>query len=194
MILEGIVTTITPTGDCHVAPMGPEVGPALDRFSLKPFTTSQTFRNLTRHPEGVLHVTDDVLLLARAAVGQAEEPPRRPAERVRGWVLTGACRYYEFRVTAIDAQEPRARLMAEVVGCGTLRDFFGFNRAKHAVLEAAILATRLHLLPAAEVAAEYDKLAVIVAKTGGPDERAAFEFLQEYRRDWSARGLLAGVR
>ena len=52
--------------------------------------------------------------------------------------------------------------------------------AKHAVLEAAILATRLHLLPRDEVAAEYRKLRVIVDKTGGPDEFAAMSFLEDH--------------
>jgi hypothetical protein len=189
MILEGLVTTLAPSGGLHLAPMGPRVGPGMDHFVLRPFPTSQTYHHLRTHGEGVLHVTDDVLLLARAAVGPVRPPPEhRPAERVRGWVLTGACRFYEFRVRSIDERGPRLTIEAEVAHRGTLREFFGFNRAKHAVLEAAILATRLHLLPADEVAAEYQKLAVIVEKTGGPDELAAMAFLQEHRERWLAEG------
>jgi hypothetical protein len=185
MILEGIVTTITPAGAPHIAPMGPHVAPGpsgeLERFVLRPFRTSQTWANLAAHGEGVLHVTDDVLLLARSAVGALDPlPPLRPAERVRGWVLADACRYYEFRVTSADDGGPRARLEAEVVAAGRLRDFFGFNRAKHAVVEAAILATRTALLPLTEIEAEYQKLAVLVEKTGGPQEQAAFAFLRRH--------------
>jgi hypothetical protein len=73
-----------------------------------------------------------------------------------------------------------------VVHVGRTRDFFGFNRAKHAVVEAAILATRLHLLPLAEVAAEYRKLRVIVGKTGGPDEHTAMDLLEAKLRDAEA--------
>jgi len=62
----------------------------------------------------------------------------------------------------------------------TLRDFFGFNRAKHAVVEAAILATRTDFLPFDEIEVDYRKLAVIVQKTGGPQEKEAFAFLQEH--------------
>jgi uncharacterized protein len=187
LVLEGLVTTLAPGGGLHLAPMGPHVEPGMDRFLLRPFPTAQTGRNLLAHGEGVLHVTDDVLLLARVAVGPVEPPPEhRPAERVRGWVLTGTCRFYEFRVSAVDDSGPRLGLTAEVVHRGTLREFFGFNRAKHAVLEAAILATRLHLLPAEEVAAEYRKLAVIVAKTGGPSEQEAMEFLQAHVERWRA--------
>src|SRR5581483_12467237 len=97
---------------------------------------------------------------------------------VRGWVLRDACRWYEFRVRDVDSSEERVRIEAEVVHVGRGRDFFGFNRAKHAVLEAAILATRTAFLPPDEIAAEYRRLAVAVEKTGGPAEHEAFALLQ----------------
>src|SRR5579884_3181029 len=103
VILEGIVTTLSPEGRLNVAPMGPHVGPGMERFLLRPFPTAQTYRNLKAHGEGVLHVTDNVLLLARAALGPVEPPPPVfPAQRVGGSVLHDACRYYEFRVRALD--------------------------------------------------------------------------------------------
>jgi hypothetical protein len=92
--------------------------------------------------------------------------------------LKDACRYYEFIARSIDESRERVSIDAEVVHKGTFREFFGLNRGKHAVVEAAILATRLHLLPAADVRAEFHKLRVLVEKTGGPDEHAAFDFLQ----------------
>ncbi len=186
MILEGIVTTCAAGGAVHIAPMGPllsgfDAAGSLDRFVLRPFRTAQTYANLRAHGEGVLHVTDDVLLLAQAAIGAIDPlPPLRPAQQVRGWVLTDACRYYEFRIQTVDDREERTRLEAEVVGSGHQRDFFGFNRGKHAVLEAAILATRLHLLPRSDVLAEFRRLAPLVEKTGGPAERQAFELLERF--------------
>ena len=181
MILEGLVTTANADGSPHLAPMGPRVDADLRRFLLRPFPTSHTYQNLLKHGEGVLHITDDALLLAQAAVGAVDPfPAVRAAEKVRGFVLSEACRFYEFKVVSVDASEPRVKIEAEVVHTGTLREFFGFNRAKHAVVEAAILATRLHILPAAEVAAEFRKLRVIVEKTGGPAEHEAMTFLEEY--------------
>jgi hypothetical protein len=181
MILEGLVTTLSPSGGPHLAPMGPRVGPDMSRFELRPFPTSQTYRNLLSHREGVLHVTDDALLMARAALGEVSPAPEyQPAERVRGFVLTGTCRYYEFRVASVDDSQQRVRIDAEVVHAGTLREFFGFNRAKHAVLEAAILATRTDFLPLDDIAAEYRKLAVIVGKTGGPAEDEAMRLLEAH--------------
>ena len=183
MILEGIVTSISPDGTLHVAPMGPRVDEAMDRFVLRPFKTAQTYRNLVHHGEGVLHVTDDVLLLAQAAVGKLEPFPEvERAEQVLGYVLRDCCRYWEFRVTAIDDREERVTIDAETVHRGRRRDFFGFNRAKHAVVEAAILATRTALLPRDEIEGEYRRLAVLVQKTGGEREKEAFAFLQEFVR------------
>ena len=181
MILEGIVTTLGPTGEVNIAPMGPRVDPDMRRFLLRPFNTSTTYHNLRALGEGVFHVTDDVLLLARAAVGELIVlPPLMPAMAVRGWVLRDACRAYEFRVLRIDDRAERVDIEVEVVHHGVLREFFGFNRAKHAVVEAAILATRLHLLPREEIEMQYRHLGVIVQKTGGGQEQEAFAFLQAY--------------
>ena len=181
MILEGLVTTLDPSGVLNIAPMGPQVGAAIDQFLLRPYRTSQTYRNLKAHGEGVLHVTDDVLLLARAAIRTLEPlPPLFSAAGIRGVVLQDCCRYYEFRIRSLDDREERTCIEAEVVHAGRLRDFFGFNRAKHAVVEAAILATRTDFLPLAEIEAEYRRLAVLVQKTGGEQERQAFALLERH--------------
>jgi len=184
MILEALVTTLDADGGPHLAPMGPRVSPDFTRFTLRPFPTSNTYRNLLRHGEGVLHVTDDALLLAKAAIGAVGAvPPVLAAERVRGFVLADCCRYFEFAVRSVDASGERVTVEADVLHAGRVRDFFGFNRAKHAVVEAAILATRLHLLPLADVGAEFAKLRVIVGKTGGPNEHAAMDLLERKLRE-----------
>jgi uncharacterized protein len=188
MLLEGIVTTLDADGTPHIAPMGPIVDAEFSRILLRPFRTSKTYTNLKRSGVGVLHVTDDVELVAQAAVGRLDPlPPLIPAGAVNGVVLANACRWYAFRVQSLDEKNERTSIIATVVDQGTIRDFFGFNRAKHAVVEAAILATRLALLSAEHVRTEFDRLAVIVDKTGGHQERRAFAFLQKYIDDHYGR-------
>ena len=75
MILEGIVTSLDAEGKLNVAPMGPIVEPDMARLVLRPFQTSQTYRNLKQRPSGVFHVVDDVLLLAKAAIGRLDVVP-----------------------------------------------------------------------------------------------------------------------
>ncbi|MBX3443887.1 MAG: DUF447 family protein [Planctomyces sp.] len=179
MILEGVLTSRNADESINVAPMGPEVDESMTWLRLRPFQTSHTFANLLRTRCGVFHVTDDVLLLARAAIGRLSSPPAfLPAERIQGSILADACRWYEFEIESIDESQPRAELFARVVHSGRLRDFFGFHRARHAVLEAAILATRVHLLPPRELIAELERLRSPVEKTAGPREREAFELLE----------------
>src|SRR5262245_23485435 len=111
LVLEGLVTTMDAQGAMHLAPMGPHLARDARQFLLRPFPTSQTCQNLQRHCEGVLHVTDDVLLLARAAIGALAAPPEhRPAKNVRGFVLVDACRALEFRARSIDTSEERVRI------------------------------------------------------------------------------------
>ena len=181
MILEAMVSTINDDGSVNLSPMGPTVNEDLSRFELRPFNTSKTFANLKRTRQGVLHITDDVLLFALTAIGRKPNDPQlRPAEKIDGQILESACRYYEFQVDFIDETGPRMSLNCSTVHSGRLRDFWGFNRAKHAVLEAAILATRLDFLPREEVHEAMVRLTTIVEKTAGQQERTAMEMLNQF--------------
>ena len=182
-VLESIVTTINPDGTVNVSPMGPIVDDAMDEVLLRPYQTSTTYNNLCRTRQGVLHVTDDVELFARAAVNCLEKTPLLiRAEHVDGYILAEACRWFAFRIESIDDSKARAEMRACVVDRGRLRDFFGFNRAKHAVIEASILASRVGLLPRREILAELERLASPVQKTAGEQERRAFAFLVQFIR------------
>ena len=181
LIAEGIVTTVNLDGSANISPMGPRVNRDFTQLLLRPFQTSTTYQNLKRTGEGVFHITDDVLLVAKAAVGRlTPEPPLLPAPHVRGFLLADACRWFAFRVLRLVDSEERTTIDCTVVGSGNLRPFFGFNRAKHAVLEAAILATRIGILPSEQIMAELQRLAIPVEKTAGAQEREAFEFLRDY--------------
>jgi hypothetical protein len=191
-LLESIVTTLNEDGGPHIAPMGPIVDAGFTRLLLRPFRTSVTYQNLKRTHEGVLHVTDDVELFARAAVGRLLELPQLlPAKAVRGVILENACRWYAFRVISINDRDERTEILAETVDHGRQRDFFGFNRAKHAVIEAAILSTRLDFIEARQIQAEFERLASPVMKTGSYHERNAFDFLTQYVREANLRHATA---
>ena len=177
MILETIVTTRDTGGAINFAPMGVEWGDEI--IVLKPFLETSTFRNVSASRQAVVNLTDDAMLFAQGAISSPQFP-WQPASVVQGAVLQAACSWRELEVLTIDATPPRSRIEARVVHRGVSREFLGFNRARHAVLEAAILATRTHLLPADQIRDEFAKLQVIVEKTAGPREREAMALLTDY--------------
>ena len=179
MIVETIVTTMDSSGTINFAPMGVEWGD--DLIVLKPFLETSTYRNVSATRVAVINLTDDAMLFAQGAIS-SPQLPSAPANLVKGVVLEAACSWRELEVLTIDSTPPRSRIEARVVHRGLKREFIGFNRAKHAVLEAAILATRTHLLPAEQIRDEYARLQILVDKTAGPREREAMELLTQYVR------------
>jgi hypothetical protein len=159
--------------------MGVEWGD--DLIVLKPFLETATYRNVTATRSAVVNTIDDVRVFARAAISNPEYPTV-PATVVRGVVLADCCAWRELEVRRVDATPPRSRIETVVVHRGIRREFVGFNRACHAVLEAAIYATRLHLLERAFVESEMARLQVIVDKTAGDREREAMTLLAEHVR------------
>jgi uncharacterized protein len=179
MILETIVTTIDAAGVVNVAPMGVEWG--TDAIVLKPFLDTATFRNVTAVGAAVVNLVDDVRVFARAAISNPSYPTS-PALAVTGVRLSDCCSWRELRVQSIDRTPPRSRIETTVVHRGVLREFIGFNRACHAVLEATIYATRLHLLARDVVDQELARLQVIVDKTAGPAELEAMALITDFVR------------
>lgn len=181
MIIEGILTTQNADGTANVAPMGPIVSPDWTEFVFRPFPSSITYGNLKRAGGGVFHVTDDVDLIVHAALDLPYPAPRlHPATTVAGHVLSDACRWYEVEIGQIDESGERPRMTARTVATGRQRDFLGFNRARHAILEATILATRLHLVTRAEIERQFAMFAVIVDKTASPEDAAVFRLIQHH--------------
>jgi hypothetical protein len=177
VIVETIVTSMDPQGAVNFAPMGVEWGDEV--IVLKPFLETSTFHNVSATGTAVVNLTDDAMLFAQGAISSPQFPSV-PASVVKGVVLEAACSWRELEVMTIDATPPRSRIEARVVYRGVKREFIGFNRARHAVLEAAILATRTHLLPAEQIREEFARLQILVDKTAGPREREAMELLTRY--------------
>jgi uncharacterized protein len=178
-IVETVTTTINPDGSVNCAAMGVEWGD--ETIVIKPYRPTRTLRNLRATGAAVVNLTDDILLFAEAALDDPQ-PPTRPATAIDGAVLADACSWREVTVAAIDESGPRARVDTQVVGRGVGREFLGFNRARHAVLEASIIASRARWLPAAEIRAELDRLQVLVDKTAGQRERDAMELVRRHVR------------
>lgn len=179
MIIEGLLTTSTDTGEPHVAPMGPVVNVELTEWTLRPFASSTTFKLLRERPTAVFHVVDDVLPIVQAALKLAVELPfeRHPSG---DWIIADCCHWFQLQVVDWDVASERSVAQARVMDLGIKRPFWGWNRAKHAVLEATILATRLHLADRHAIADDLATLRKAVEKTAGEREWTAWNLVQEF--------------
>jgi uncharacterized protein len=180
-LIETVVTTTGPDGVVNCAAMGVRWGEP--ELVFWPFDATRTLRNLRAHGEAVVHLTDDVLLFVQAALGHPR-PPTRPASEIAGSVIEAANAWREVVVTDItpsSGEPPRSRVRARVVAAGTgAEQPLGLCRARHAAVEASILASRLKWLGAEHVSAELRRLQALVDKTAGPRERAAMDYVRRY--------------
>jgi hypothetical protein len=177
VIIESIVTTLNEQSKANFAPMGVTIGDG--EILIRPYKDSATCRNLVATGTAVVNLTDNCRLFAESAISSPQFPTF-PSELVPGLVLTDACSYYECSVMHADTASERATFRCKIVKKAVLREFIGFNRAKNAIIEATILATRIRFLGVAQVLEEYRRLAEIVRKTGGEQEAQAMQYLQDY--------------
>ena len=188
MVIEGIITTENSDGTMHVAPIGPHVDPHLTDWTLKPFQSSTTFENLRSTSRGVFHIVDDSLLMAAAVLGLCNEPESEYRSELCdathltnvGWILNRSCRAVGLAVNAWDFTAPRATASCIATHRETRSEFWGWNRARHSILELAILASRVHILDKKIVVEELERHRIIVEKTAGPREFAAWELLKKH--------------
>ena len=175
MIHEIIITSRNPDGTTQIAPMGVRQDGA--HYVLAPFRPSRTLDNLTRERHAVVNFTDDVCVFAGCLTGRYDWPlcaaTRVPVQR-----LQESLGHAELEVKEFEDDVQRPRFLCAVVHQETHAPFTGFNRAQAAVLEAAILVSRLHMLPAEKIQGELEYLRVAVEKTAGERERLAWSWLE----------------
>jgi hypothetical protein len=185
MIRETIVTTISGTGKPHIAPLG--LIQDDEGWIAAPFRPSTTLNNLRAVPFAVANYTDDVRIFAGCQTGRREWP-LLPASRVPPPRLAAALAHAELEVVSVEDDPERPRFHCRVLAIENHAPFTGLNRAQAAVVEAAILVSRLAMLPREKVEREIAYLRLAVEKTAGPAERQAWEWLMQAvaAHDWQS--------
>jgi len=176
MIRETVLTTRSGDGRIHIAPMGVHERP--DGLMIAPFRPSATLDNLLREGFAAVNCIDDVRVIAGCLTGRRDWPTV-PTARVPGARLADALSHLEVVLERVENDALRPRLLCRVVREDTHRPFRGFNRAQGAVVEAAILVSRLHMLPRDKIERELEYLTIAMDKTAGPREREAWDWLME---------------
>ena len=187
-IIETIVTTRSSDGEIHIAPLGliqDGDGHDANAWIIAPFRPSRTLDNLLENGFAVANHIADVRVFAGCVVGRKHWPVRR-ALKGDGGVMSNASTHWELQVQHVDEDPERPRFHCLIVHQETHRPWTGFNRAQAAVIEAAVLVTRLDRLPREKIETELAYLEIAVSKTAGPREQEAWSWLMEKVDAWRA--------
>jgi hypothetical protein len=176
MIQEIIVTSISVSGLTHIAPMGVHV--IDNEFVIMPFKPSTTLNNILETGAAVINCCDDVRVFAGCLTGRRDWP-LQATEQIQGFYLADALAHTELKLDRVEDDTLRPKLFCQAVQTVNHRAFQGFNRAQFAVLEAAILVSRLERLPWEKIQAELDYLKIGLDKCAGDRELEAWEWLMQ---------------
>ena len=174
MINETIITTLNEDGSVHISPMG--VRREGDYYVIAPFKPSTTLQNLERSGQAVINMTDDVRIFAGCITGHYDWPTINTSV-VNGKRLEAALSHIEVEVARQEGDDIRPVFYCHEKHQETHTPFMGLNRAKAAVLEAAVLVSRLHMLSDEKIDSEIVYLQIAIDKTAGEDELEAWGWL-----------------
>ena len=176
MIQEVIVTTISAEEKVHIAPMGVHLKD--DQFIILPFRPSTTLSNILVSKTAVINYVDDVRIFAGCLTGRRDWAVTS-TEKIKGAYLSAALAHREVELVQIEEDNTRPKLICKAIHTVNHSFFQGFNRAQYAVLEAAILVSRLKMLPIEKIETEIDYLKIGLDKTAGDREREAWGWLMQ---------------
>lgn len=175
-IVETIITTQSPTGAVHIAPLGLIADG--ERWIVAPFAPSRTLENLRTVPFACASHTTDVRVFAGCITGR-KDWPLVPASKVTGARLAHCATHWELAVDEVIEDQQRPRFVCSIAHLVNHAPWSGYNRAESAVIECAVLASRLHMLPPEKIDAEREYLKIAISKTAGQTELEAWGWLMD---------------
>ena len=176
MIYETIVTSVDAMGVPHVAPFGISMQGSL--VVISPYTPSSTMANILVSHHAVMNLTDDVRVFAAALTGRSAWN-LVAADKVVGVRLGTCLAHKELKLVDVVDHPLRPQLFLQVEHEVQHQAFQGFNRAQAAVIELAVLVSRLTRLPMDKIEQEIGYLHIAIEKTAGPRELEAWSWLME---------------
>jgi hypothetical protein len=176
MIFETIVTSIDEAGNPHVTPFG--VRHEGDFVVISPYKPSTSLNNVLATKCAVMNLTDDVRVFAGALT---KRQPWQLVEtnKIKGFRLVDCLSHIELALDEVRDDAMRPQLVMKKVAEFNHKPFAGFNRAQAAVLELAVLVSRLHMLPREKIQTELQYLQIAIDKTAGEREMEAWSWLIE---------------
>jgi hypothetical protein len=176
MIFETIISSVDSQGNVHVTPFGIQMQDGL--VVISPYRPSVTLDNILATKHAVMNLTDDVRVFAGALTRRSAWSVIE-ADKITGYRLADTLGHKELKLVEIKDDATRPQLFLKIVHEMQHQSFQGFNRAQAAVIELAVLTSRLNFLNKEKVLSEMQYLQIAVDKTAGERELQAWTWLAE---------------
>lgn len=176
MIFETVIVSSDNKNIPHVTPFG--IRYEGEQIIISPFKPSKTLNNIMTTKVASMNVTDDVRVFAGALTNR-QPWQLESTEDIKGFRLRDCLMHIELRLSAVREDDVRPQLVMTQVKKQHHRDFNGFNRAQAAVIELAVLTSRLHMLSRKKIQSELKYLQIAIDKTAGEKEQEAWSWLTE---------------
>ena len=176
MIFETIIISVDAKNVPHVTPFG--VKHEGDDIVISPFKPSKTLDNILSSRAATMNLSDDVRIFA-GALTKRKVWKLLPTNKINGFRIDGCLAHVELALIDVREDAERPQLVMQKIATHHHKGFDGFNRAQAAVIELAVLASRLHMLPVEKVETERKYLQIAIDKTAGKRELEAWNWLTD---------------
>ena len=126
-----------------------------------------------------MNYTDNSKFFVNCIVGN-KRFKKKKCNDFNGFFLNECFSYEEIIVKNILKHKIRPTFVCEIKKTTFNKNYEGFNRANSALIEACILASRIHLLSEKKIFKELDYLFISIKKTAGLSEKKSWEKIYKF--------------
>ena len=177
-VRETIVTTKNIDQSIKKSPLGIYIEE--NTLKIRPFKPSSSLENILRNGSGVINYIDDVRIFASCIVKKNINIKFVETNKIDCSRIKNAVSHTEFIVEKVDENKERPTIICKPINEEIHKMYYGFNRAKSAVIELCILASRLGIIDSKKIEDEIKYLEIAINKTAGTNEIEAWSWLIDY--------------
>ena len=177
MIIETIVSTIDKNERVNFSPFG--IKKKNKQIFISPYIPSKTLINLEATKCAVVNYTDDTSFFVDCIIGN-KKFKKKKCKNFSGFFLEDCFGYEQVKVKKIIKNKLRPTFVCEIDKSFHIKNYEGHNRAKASIIEACILASRVHLLGKKKILNELNYLSIAVEKTAGSLEKKSWKKILNY--------------
>ena len=177
MIIESIITSSDKAGCVNVAPFGIKLNE--DIITISPYIPSKTLENILYNNSLVINYVDDANIYVDCIVGEKKFKLNK-CKKLNCYYLKNSIIHHEAKVIDYKPDPVRPIFECKIIYSENHNDFMGINRARSALIEACILATRTSYLGKSKILSDLEYLSNAINKTSGKIEKKSWTKIKNF--------------